>query len=375
MSDDFLSPQALNRATLARQLLLNRAEMTAEQAIEHLVGMQAQAPDAPYVGLWTRLRGFRTEELAELIIQRRAVRTSLMRATQHLVTARDCLALRPLVQIVLERSFAGQQFARNLAGLEMEAVKVAGRELLEEQPRTRAELGRLLGERWPGRDTVSLAYAMSYLMPMVQIPPRGVWGARAPVMLATVESWIGRSEDGGMSPDELVLRYLAAYGPATVNDIQLWCGLTRLSEVAERLRPCLRTFRDDHGRELYDLPDAPRPDPGTPAPPRFLPEYDNVLLSHADRTRLIPDGRQVPLPPGDGGRCGTLLVDGLFRGNWAITRHRDAATLHVKPFAARPAHNAITAATTQAITEEGQRLLAFAAADAGSHDIRFTAPV
>jgi len=214
---------------------------------------------------------------------------------------------------------------------------------------------------------------MSYLMPMVQIPPRGVWGARAAVMLATVESWIGRpadaDADAGMAPDDLVLRYLAAYGPATVNDIQLWCGLTRLGEVAERLRPRLRTFRDDHGRELYDLPDAPRPDQGTPAPPRFLPEYDNVLLSYADRTRLIPDGRQVPLPPGDGGRCGTLLVDGLFRGTWAITRHRDAATLHVKPFASMPAHNA----TTAAITEEGQRLLAFFAADAASHDIRFTA--
>jgi hypothetical protein len=183
--------------------------------------------------------------------------------------------------------------------------------------------------------------------------------------LTPAQSWIGRPLDRDVSPDALVLRYLAAYGPATVRDVQTWSGLTRLSEVTERLRPRLRTFRTEPGSEVYDLPDAPRPDPDTPAPPRFLPAYDNVLLSLADRARLIPDARPVPLPPGNGARSGTLLVDGLFRGTWKITRHQDSATLHVEPFAALPDEDAIV--------EEARRLLAFAASDAPHHDVRITA--
>jgi hypothetical protein len=166
-------------------------------------------------------------------------------------------------------------------------------------------------------------------------------------------------------PDDLVLRYLAAYGPATVMDVQTWSGLTRLSEVTERLRPRLRTFRTEQGGEVFDLPDAPRPDPDTPAPPRFLPAYDNVLLSLADRSRLIPDGRPVPLPPGHGARSGTLLVDGLFRGTWKITRHQDNATVHVEPFVPLPDEGAII--------EEARRLLDFAASDAPHHDVRISA--
>jgi len=365
MAGNVLGLRALNRATLARQLLLGRAEMTAAEAIEHLVGMQAQAPEAPYVGLWTRLSGFHATELAELITSRRAVRLPLMRATVHLVTARDCAALRPWVQVVLERSFSSQAFARNLAGLDMAAVTAAGRALLDERPRTRAEIGRLLATRWPDRDPTSLAHAITYLVPVVQVPPRAVWGTGGPAALTAAESWIGRPLDRDVSPDALVLRYLAAYGPATVRDVQTWSGLTRLSEVTERLRPRLRTFRTEQGSEVYDLPDAPRPDPDTPAPPRFLPAYDNVLLSLADRARLIPDARPVPLPAGNGARSGTLLVDGLFRGTWKITRHQDNATVHVEPFEPLPDHGTIT--------EEARRLLAFAASDAPDHDVRITA--
>src|SRR6266567_4560958 len=177
MRASVLGPRALNRATLARQLLLRREPMTAIEATEHLVGLQAQAPDAPYVGLWTRLAGFQADELAELLIGRRAVRVHLMRTTVHLVTARDCLALRPLTQAVHERSFAAQQFARNLSGVDISAVTAAGKALLEERPRTRSELGRLLAATWPGRDPASLAYAVSYHVPTVQVPPRGVWRA------------------------------------------------------------------------------------------------------------------------------------------------------------------------------------------------------
>jgi hypothetical protein len=169
--------------------------------------------------------------------------------------------------------------------------------------------------------------------------------------------------------DEMLLRYLGAFGPASVLDAQMWCGLTRLGEVAERLGPRLRRFRDENGRQLLDLPDAPRPDPDTPAPPRFLPEYDNLLLSHADRSRVVVDGRTVPLYPGNGGVRGELLVDGFWRANWAISRDGTGATLTIEPF--RP----LSKRDSAAVTREGLRLLAFAAAGVDSHEVRFNAAI
>lgn len=365
MTSPVLTRRALNRATLERQLLLRRAAMSAQAAIEHLAGLQAQAPNAPYVGLWTRLDGFDTAELAELVTRRRVVRAPLMRATLHLVTARDCLRLRPVVQVVLERSFGGQLFARQIAGIDEHALRAAGRALLEERPRTRAELGPLLGERWPDRDTVSLAYAITYLVPLVQVPPRGVWGSNGPPAFTTVEAWLGRPLDDATGPDELVVRYLGAFGPATVQDIQTWSGLTRLRDVVDRLRPRLRTFRDEGGGELFDLPEAPRPGPDVPAPVRYLPEYDNLLLSHEDRTRFITDDRRPPLFPGNGARFGTVLVDGLHRGTWRIVRAGDAARLVVEPFVR------LGEPDIAALTEEGARLLRFAADDAAADAVRF----
>ena len=360
-----LSRRALNRALLARQLLLRRAPLSAAAAVEHLVGLQAQAPNAPYVGMWTRLDGFQHDELARLVAGRQAVRTPLMRATVHLVSARDALALRPVVQSVLERGLRGSPFGRRLAGLDMAALLAAGQALLEERPRTRSELGALLAARWPERDSAALAYAVSYLLPLVQVPPRGLWGASGPATWTTTASWLGRPLDPDAAPDEMILRYLAAFGPATVADVQTWSGLTRLRAAVERLRPRLCTFRDEAGRELFDLPDAPRPDPETPAPPRFLPEYDNALLSHADRSRIIVDNRPVPLPPGNGGTLGTVLVDGFFGGTWAIARQGDAAMLRIEP------SEPLSAQDRSALAEEGARLLSFAASDAGVRDIEF----
>jgi hypothetical protein len=364
MSHEVLDRRALNRATLSRQHLLDRAEMTTLQTIEHLVGLQGQAPDAPYVGLWTRLSGFHTNELAELIADRRAVRISLMRATVHLVSAHDALALRPLVQGVLERSFASQHYARNLAGLEIAELLAAGRALMDQQPRTRSELGQLLAERWPERDPASMAYAVSYLVPAIQVPPRAIWGSRGPARLASVEAWLHASVDQRSSVDDLVVRYLGAYGPATVKDAQRWCGLTRLGEVFERLGSRLRRFRGEDGAELFDLHDAPRPDRDTPAPVRFLPEYDNVLLSHDDRRRVIPDGHPVPLPAGNGARMGTVLIDGEFRATWKITTKVDSATVRIDTFAPVP--------SPDAIEREAEQLLAFAVAGATKHEIQLS---
>ncbi len=363
-SPDMLSRRALNRALLARQMLLQRRTLPAAEAIERLVGMQAQVPLAPYVGLWSRLDGFRPDELSRLIAERSAVRMSLMRTTLHLVTARDALTLRPLVQPVLERGLrTGSPFGRRLAGVDMEALLAAGRALLEERTRTIAALGKRLSERWPEYDPTSLAYAVRYLLPLVQVPPRGLWGAGGQATFTTVEAWLGRSLASDPSPEDMVLRYLAAFGPATIRDVQAWCWLTRLREVVERLRPQLLTFRDEQGNELFDLPDAPRPDPETPAPPRFLPEYDNALLSHDDRTRIIADEhRELVFTRG------AVLLDGFVRGSWTIRRQRADATLLIAPFAP------LSAQDRDALSDEGAALLVFAAGDAAARDIQFVPP-
>ena len=362
-SDEQLGPRALNRATLARQLLLERATIPALAAIEHLAGMQAQAPRAPYVGLWTRLRDFRAQALSELVETRRAVRGPLMRATLHLVSARDWFAFRPLVQPVLERSFAGSPF--DIGGVDVLELLATGRAQIEERPRSRAELGELLARRWPEIDPSSLAQAITYLLPAVQVTPRGLWAKSGQARWTTADNWLGGQLDAEPSPEQIVLRYLAAFGPATVNDIQMWSGLTRLAAVVDSLRARLLTFRDQRGAELFDLPDAPRPDPDTPAPPRFLPEYDNLLLSHADRTRFITGGERVPLQPGLGARSGSLLVDGSFRGTWSIMRDRETAVLRVEPF--EPLFD------RDSIAGEGESLLRFAVEDTSDHDIRFAA--
>jgi hypothetical protein len=270
---EVLGQRALNRALLERQLLLRREDTTALAAIGHLAGMQAQAPNAPYVGLWTRLAGFRTEQLAALLAQRAVVRTHLMRNTIHLVTARDGVAMRGLMQSFLDRSYARSVFARNLADVDVPALRDAGWALLRERPRSRDELGRLLERHWPGRDPISLAYAITHLVPTVQVPPRGIWGSTGQATYTTTDAWLGDLPAPSLSLDGLVLRYLAAFGPATVRDVQAWCGLTRLREVIERLRPRVRTFRDTGGagvparvRQRAAL--ARRPHPDHPRPPQ-----------------------------------------------------------------------------------------------------------
>jgi hypothetical protein len=365
-SSTLLGRRALNRALLERQLLLRRVRRPAAEVVEHLVGMQAQEPRDPYVGLWTRLEDFDPGELGGLVTDRQVVRSPLMRTTIHLVSARDCLTLAPLLHPVRERNFwTGSPFGRQVKGVDVDAVLAAGRALLDEQPRTNAQLRAFMAERWPDWDPTSLAYAVHHLVPVVQIPPRGVWGQKGLPTWATTERWLGRPVEQAPSIDRVVLRYLAAFGPASTMDVQAWSGLTRLREVTDRLRPSLRSFRNEAGKELFDLPDAPRPDPGTPAPVRFLPQFDNVGLSHADRSHISGDA--AARWPADDLHWSAILVDGFGAGAWRLARDGRAATLTVRLFDRLPAQDEAE------VAEEGERLLDFLAPDAEPREVRLDA--
>jgi hypothetical protein len=371
MPTDVLTLRALNRALLARQMLLRPAPLPvgpgrAEAVIamvEHLCGLQAQAPFPPYYGLWSRLAGFEPGDLAELLVSRQVVRIALMRSTIHLVSARDCLALRPLIQPVLDRALPAI-FRDRFAGLDTAALAAAGRALVDAEPRTFSELGGLLAPDWPGHSPNALAQGVRVLVPLVQVPPRAVWGSAGQARHTSAQAWLGRSLDPGPPPEVLITRYLGAFGPATVADVQTWSGLTRLAEVVNRLRPGLRTFRDEQGRELFDLPEAPRPGPDAPAPVRLVAEFDNLILSHADRTRMVSSGNRPRLSSLNGIFPGTVLVDGFVAGMWRLTRSRRSAVLAVELF------GPVSPGDRDAIAAEGARLLGFAAAG-GDHELRF----
>ena len=365
MPAEVLSKRALNRATLERQLLVRRSKRSVLDAVEHLVGLQAQIPLNPYTALWSRLDGFRPAELSELLEARRVVRLVLMRATLHLVSAADCLLLRPLVQPVLDGELSRHRdHAPVLRRVDLEPVLTFARALLAKRPHTGPELRAALAERFPGAEASALAYACRNQLALVQVPPRGVWGRTSQVTVTTAEAWLGRPLAASPSLDDLVLRYLGAFGPATVADVSAWSRLAGLREVLERLRPALRTFEDERGRELFDLPEAPRPDPDTPVPPRFLPEYDNLLLSHADRSRFQHE--RAKLSAVTGPVRGTVLHDGLVCGIWRIEQEREGPAVLVIELVVRLPKRALAT-----VAAEGRRYVRFAASDADDHDVRF----
>ena len=370
-----LTTRALSRATLARQGLLERTDRGVLDTIEHLVGMQSQVPTDPYVALWSRLRSFDPVTLEALTLEKAVARVPSLRGTIHLTSARDSLGIRALVQPVLARAQRGA-FGKSLGDADLDALAEEGRALLHEQSLTFLQLRRALGEQWAAYDQTAVAYSISYLVPLVQVPPRGLWSSTAQPTWTTAEAWLGKQRKRDrVTLEELALRYLAAFGPASVQDMQSWCGLTRLSEVFEPLRPRLVTFRDERGAELFDLPDAPRPDAATPAPVRFLPQYDNAFLGHANRARIVPED----IPPAwgaaaQGGWMSPVLVDGFITGLWRVVRRpgkTGAATLRV--------HEVANARSWRkrdrtAVMTEATRLLEFLAPRASKREVELVGP-
>ncbi|WP_052851430.1 winged helix DNA-binding domain-containing protein [Streptomyces avicenniae] len=351
-----LTRRALNRALLDRQFLLARSPVDARQAVRHLVGLQTQVPGNHYTALWSRLAGFDAEDFSRRFAAREFVRIALQRSTIHTVTADDCLVLRPFFQPATDAVFRGAA-AQHLRALDHERLGGLARKLVEESPLTFAELGAALAAEASLDDPRALGQAARAWLPLVQVPPRGLWRQGGAIRHTTAEHWLGAplaldSQDA--APEAVVRRYLAAFGPASVKDAQNWSGLTGLRAAFTRLRDELVVLRDENGVELFDLPDAPRPDADVPAPVRFLPEYDNVFLGHADRTRVI--SAEAKSRTWLGNRALPVwLADGFVRGIWRFDTDRAATdvTLVLTPL------DEPTAAERAALDEEGAALLAF----------------
>ncbi|GGM89405.1 winged helix DNA-binding domain-containing protein [Dactylosporangium sucinum] len=321
-----LTTRRLNRTYLRRQLLLEPDRRPIEDVVAHLVAVQAQEVDAPYVGLWTRT-GLGHEQLTAALEDRRLVRGGLLRSTQHITTGADYLWLRALLR---ERIGATglSIFRRELEGLDLAEVARAGREILDGQPMTRPKLAKQLAERFPGRQGITLAWVVQHQLALLHPPPSGVWRRRGHVSVALAEDWLGAPLAEAPTVEMLLRRYLRSCGPATHADLQNWSGLRRLRASVEALRPHLRVYRAEDGRELLDLPDEPLADPDEPAPVRFLPEFDNLVLSHADRTRIVSDEDRARVCPGYSMVHPTFLVDGFVAGLWAV----EQGTVRVRPF-------------------------------------------
>ncbi|MEW1866524.1 MULTISPECIES: winged helix DNA-binding domain-containing protein [unclassified Streptomyces] len=344
--------RTLNRTLLSRQLLLQRADMSPADAVTHLLGLQSQNATSVYPGLWTRLAGFDFAAFGRLLAERRVVRLALMRNTVHLVTAADALRLRPWLQPALDRGLRSSAWAAGIAGVGRDALLAAGREALAEQPLGPSELRTLLGARFPAADPASLVNVLRTWAPLVQVPPRGVWGVPCGVRYAFADDWLGAPLAADPDPAGLVRRYLAAFGPAGPADMQKWSGATGLKRLFADLD--LRTYAAEDGQVLYDLPDAELTDPDTPVAARFVADFDNLLLSHADRTRILGDVPKSRVISVNGIVSGTILLDGFVGGTWRFERAKGAAAVVVTPFAP------LRAPDRDTLEAEGLRLLATA---------------
>ncbi|NNH74264.1 winged helix DNA-binding domain-containing protein [Nocardia uniformis] len=352
-----LSLRELNRTLLLRQMLVDRVSMPAADLIRHLVAVQGQEPNWPYVGLWTRLTDFRHDDLATLLRDRTVVRSTMIRRTVHLATADDFRWLYPTVEPMVAASTQLAYYREAMGEIDPEQLLAAGRELLTGRTVPRRELGRQLAERFPTPYPGRLAAALNVMTPLLHDAEAGIWGRwrNRYVSVSLAEEWIGAPLEALPQPERMVLRYLAAFGPASVADMQAWSGVTRLGPVVASLRPQLRVYRDDTGRELFDIPDAPLADPDLPVPVRFLPAFDNALLGHHDRRRMISDVDRARISKEASGGVPMYLVDGFVHGRWSL----DGETIRIIPW------HPLSAVDEAAVRAEAERLMPVIAAGAG----------
>jgi hypothetical protein len=360
-----LRQRQLNRALLGRQLLLERAALLPETAIEYLIGLQAQQPDDPHLALWSRVSDLHTADVDALVDGRRAVRVAAMRSTIHLLTADDALRLRPVIQPVLDRELASQKVFRSLDTVDMAAVAARGRALIAEKPLTFKALGAALAAEFPTVDPHALAIAVRNHVSLVQLPPRGRWRTSGPLTHQPIDVFLGRPEVPGTRQADVIPRYLRAFGPATAADIATWSGLQGIRPVLDEISDELVMFRDERGRTLVDVPDGLLPDPETPAPVRLLPEYDNALLSHADRTRIVSNEmRRAALAQPNGAVDGSVLVDGYAAGLWSSRREPGVEIMTISMLRPLPARE------RRAVEREALLMLDFASPD-DAHRVEF----
>ena len=360
-----LSARALNRAFLARQMLLERHSLSAVKAVERLVGMQAQVARPPFVGLWTRLHDFDRAELAKALTSRKIVRVTGFRATLHLMSAADYVVFRGAIQPMLTKGMQSIVRGRG-AEVDIALLGAEARRFFGKSAATFDVLRDHLKATFGSGDERAMAYAIRMQVPLVQVPTDATWGFPAAADFALADAWLGKAiSTEPVSPEKLVRRYLAAFGPASAGDAQAWSGLSGLRKVFEAMRPSLVSFRDERKRELFDLPDAPRPSEDVVAPVRFIPDFDNLVLSHDDRSRIIADAHRDRVTTKNLQVRATFLVDGMVTGTWKSERKRKSAVLVIEPFAS------VAKRVRAELEQEGARLLEFLEPDAAEREIRW----
>jgi hypothetical protein len=346
-----LTRRELNRAFLARQLLLERHSLSATRAVARLAGLQAQHAHSPYLSLLSRLAGFTRGELTTALERRRLVKALLMRGTLHLVTPRDYWAFstarRELAPLLWPPAYERLVPSSTLGKLAVEAARELGG-----GPKTLKEMLRSLESHAHG--PISPAFLWRRLQsysPIVHVPPSGTWGYHKESVYRAAGDWVpAKPPRAEAAFDHLVARYLAAFGPATKHDVGQWAGVPRVGPIGAALeRLDTRVFHDEQGRELHDLPRAPRPSADTPAPIRLVPRFDNLVLSHADRSRVLGDVPVSRIVTKNAIVHATILVDGFVVGTWNL----EGGRVRLKPF------GRLDAAAKREVQNEAERIEAF----------------
>ncbi|QIS15969.1 winged helix DNA-binding domain-containing protein [Nocardia arthritidis] len=326
-----LSNRILNRTLLARQHLLRRSALTVPEMCDHLVGLQAQDVPPPFVALWSRIADFDPATVSTGLEDRSLVRITLMRGTIHLVTPPDALRIAPHLQPELEKIPFRKGFNSGaMVGLDPDEVRAHGEAVLGDAPMSAADLRTHAAARYPDRDAGAVVQTWLYQLPVLQTPPRGRWKDNSRPVWSRVEPWLGAPLDPSYPLRELIVRYLRAFGPASTMDMQTWSKLPGMKGAVTELGDRLRTYTDERGRTLYDVADGELADPELPAPARLLGWYDNAVLSHQDRSRIVPDGGP-PTLRAFANMVSPILVDGYLGGFYKIFPQNGIARLRVVP--------------------------------------------